>query len=93
MKLGFIAAAAMLGSCTAAMSQTSPVDCKAIQDAAARLACFDKSPPAKQDQPKAAPKGDPLIEKAKAAVRAQLKDPPSARFLEAHRLRKASAAR
>lgn len=62
-------------------------DCKAIQDTAARLDCFDKAP-AKQDEVKAVPKGDPVIEKAKAVVRAQLKDPPSARFLEAHKVAK-----
>jgi hypothetical protein len=57
-------------------------DCKAIQDAAARLACFDKTPAKDKAM---VPKGDPVIERAKAAVRAQLKDPPSARFLEVHK--------
>lgn len=61
MKPLLIALPALLVAATAAMSQTPAVDCRTIQDAAARLACFDK--PAKGKPPAApraaAPKAKP----------------------------------
>lgn len=57
-------------------------DCKAIQDATARLACFDKPPP-KAATPKAkkAAAIDDFAD-AKAAIKRKLTDPESAQFTE-----------
>ena len=54
-------------------------DCKAVQDAATRLACFDK---AAKTAPKAIKKPTPVDEfaAAKTAMRQKLNDPDSARF-------------
>lgn len=58
-------------------------DCKAIPDAAARLACFDKQPtkPAVPKVKKAAPAVDDFAD-AKAAIKRKLTDPESAQFTE-----------
>jgi hypothetical protein len=68
------------------------LDCRTITDSLERLRCYDAQPlpgaqPAPTAQPAAAPPSkpappveDPFIMKAKARVKQQLLDPPSARF-------------
>lgn len=56
-------------------------DCRAIQDAAARLACFDRPAPIKPVAAK--PKKSPAVDEfatAKAFIQRKLADPDSARF-------------
>jgi hypothetical protein len=61
-------------------------DCKSIPDSLERLRCYDGTvPPAAAQNPSAplvkrTPSDDPLVAKAKAAVRKQLREPGSAQF-------------
>jgi hypothetical protein len=57
-------------------------DCKAIQDAAARLACFDKPTISKPPAPKTKKSAAAVDEfsEAKAVIQRKLTDPESARF-------------
>ncbi len=66
-------------------AQTSLEKCKSIADSPERLRCYDaiKSEPAGtsvQPAQPAVPGEDPLITKAKATVKSELRDPDSARF-------------
>jgi hypothetical protein len=78
-----------------AAAQTPLEKCKAITDTAERLKCYDaiqstpattpaqpaQTPAASAPQAKSAPASeDPLVTKAKAGVRGQLRNPDSARF-------------
>jgi hypothetical protein len=77
-----IALAAATGT---AQAQTLLQKCKSIADMVERLRCYDaiQSEPAGtavQPAPPAAAGEDPLITKAKAAVKSELRDPDSARF-------------
>lgn len=73
-------AAALWGIMAPAVAEQA--NCRAIADDAARLKCFDAQQPtaAPAAQPKASPTEDPLLTRAKVAVRRQLRDPDSARF-------------
>ena len=64
---------------------TQETNCRAITDSLERLRCYDAQPapkhPATPLAPKpAAPSEDPLIFKAKAAIKKHLREPDSARF-------------
>jgi hypothetical protein len=58
-------------------------DCKALQDAAARLACFDKAPVASAPKAAKKPAGDPFGP-AKALLQRKMIDPESARFTDVY---------
>ncbi len=77
--------AALLGflTATAGTTQAQPVSpCAAITDDKSRLQCFDAATKATGTQPvkPAASVDNPLVAKAKAAVRRELRDPGSAQF-------------
>jgi hypothetical protein len=81
--IGTVANAVVLlaGTLGTAYAQ-SPSPCTAITDDKSRLQCFDAAAKAAATQPSkpAAPADDPLVAKAKAAVKRQLRDPGSAQF-------------
>ena len=81
-----ISALLVLVATTATMEAQTPLQkCKSMADSVERLKCYDaiQSEPAgtsAQPAQPAAPDEDPLLAKAKATVKSELRDPDSARF-------------